>query len=163
MATKHDETPAKVTPSRRLSAGWFFATKEFNPKTWFSGSGYDKGTVVKTAWQQLREAWAIRPVQRTETFENAVARLGLSEAELAQRRRQFVFGARSCYLTGLAILALTAYHAYFGNVAGGIGGLAVFLVCIYAGFLRAFRAWQIELQRLARFQEFLATPEAWLP
>lgn len=164
--TQQNPRPGASTPPARPKGGLFSQVtgiRYLDPRQWVAGAGYERGAVLGTAWRQAREAWRIKGASeiRHEQFADAMLRLGLTEAGLAERRAELSGSSRACYLAAAAVLLLSGYHAVQGNLAGGIGGLAMTLVVFYCGFLRAFRAWQVDIRRFASFKEFLLTPEAW--
>lgn len=124
---------------------------------------------VRGTWRIMQGWWqqATRPAQtqRVETFDEAVARLGLSEAHLAGRAREL----RVMFLlfTGAFAVCLVMLVLAFGEsepllrlarllLAGGIG---IFSLARMATL--SFRAWQIRTRQLGGFSQWLADPAQW--
>lgn len=164
---KNKDEPQGSASSRRTTIGsaarWAIGAKYFNPKSWVVSAGYERGSVVKKAWSNLRANWHIKTKDecRKESFADSVARQRLSPAMLDAKKAELCRGSRICYGSAVAILIFCLYNAASGNVLGGIGGLAMFAVCVQCGLLRAYRAWQIDTRALGPFTQFLRTAEAW--
>ena len=135
----------------------------FNPQRWISHASYERGSVISVAWQNVKDTW-LRTRERNakrETFQQAIKRLGLTPQILATRRQELCVGSRLCYFSATLILLYSMFHAYHGNIFGGISGVLIFIAGSFCGFARAFRAWQIDTKRFGSFIEFVSTPEAW--
>lgn len=163
-APKESRTTKQSRLTSTLKAvGWMFAVKEFNPKNWVKGETFERGSVFKIALKNAKSVWT--PIDknkvRHESFAEARERLGIDDATLSERYQESVLGSRICYFTAILILLFSGYHGFSGNVAGGIGGIFIFVVAAFCGLQRAYLAWRISIERLAKFQEFLRTPDAW--
>lgn len=155
-ATKNS-IPTKIKKGLKLA----LATRYFNPKNWIRGDNYEHGSVFKTALENAKSLYIEKTPPRKETFDEACARLKLTEQDLQLRFRETVIASRACYFFSVVIILLGAFHAYYGNIAGGIGGAVMALTSMSFGMLRAYLAWRIKIKRLAPLREFLITPEAW--
>lgn len=104
---------------------------------------------------------------RRETFEDAVARLGLTRTDLLERAGQLRQRALMFYGIGLAILAYAVWTIL--TAEDGIGSFSALAALIIStsplsmGFSAAFRHWQIRRGALGGFSEFVRTPGLWFP
>lgn len=164
MAT-NNKKQSKIQVARK-AVSWAFATKYFNPVNWVKGSDtYEKGSIVSTSWQRMRSAWKLkRPEEcRRETFEDAIARLGLSKNDIVMTENSLKKECFVLYAMSFAILCFSAFHALNGNLSGGLAGILFAFASATAAFLRAFRVWQIRNKRFGKLDEFARHVDAWLP
>lgn len=102
-----------------------------------------------------------KPNARSETFEQAVERLSLTEDKLASRRIDFM---RMLVAVGLVTL-LTFYFGLW-HYAAGHTMLAINAVCFMAVeaallFKYAFLIWQLDRRYLGSVQEWIASRQIW--
>lgn len=104
---------------------------------------------------------------RRETFEEAVARLGLTRTDLLERAGQLRQRAFLFYGIGLVILAYAIWTVL--TAEDGIGSFSALAALIIStsplsmGFSAAFRHWQIRRGALGGFPEFVRNPGLWFP
>jgi hypothetical protein len=99
---------------------------------------------------------------RSETFEEAVRRLGLSEADLRERLAQFVIMSRLLYGAAAATLVLSLHYASNGFILAVLSCLCVAgLLACYA-IPNAMRAWQIKNRRMCAFADWARDAGNWL-
>lgn len=125
------------------------------------GASHERLSFLRSSYQRLRAVTAPRTV-RKETFEDAVARLQLSEDQLSVRCGSLVVGSRLSYAAAVALVLITAYYAVGGQLLQVLAGGSLFFFAAVSGLVRSFRAWQIRIRRLAPLQEFMAKPELWI-
>lgn len=101
------------------------------------------------------------PASRHETFELAMARLRLTDAKLARRRRELQFEARGFYLLFAVSMVVFIYFGLTVSFYGMFGSACTMLIGFSGGLTRAFRVAQIDRRELFGFESFLAAPEEW--
>lgn len=103
-----------------------------------------KGSAVYF-YRQLKSLYKFETASRTETYEDAVARLKLSAEDLNIQRNHFEFFARIFFVLFLSILGYGLWISVNGNWMGGIMSLAL---AIYA-LTNAFRydLWKYQIQQ----------------
>lgn len=100
---------------------------------------------------------------RVESYEDAIARLGLDKKAIARRRRELLIQSRIWYGLSLISLMYAAYLGYNGSIVGVIGALCIgLLIAFVSGFILAFRIHQIDKCELFSFRDFLKDSEGWL-
>lgn len=100
---------------------------------------------------------------RHETYEDAVARLGLSEDQLERRRNELVIQSRIWYALSVVSLIYSLYLGVNGSIIGVLGTLCIgLLIAFVSAFVLAFRVHQIDRKELFSFQEFLKDSSGWL-
>lgn len=92
---------------------------------------------------------------RTETFEEACARLGIDEARLARRRKELVIESRIAYSMMLGSIVMMFIFVHSINMMGLISGMCGVIVSMCAGVTRAFRVHQIDKREMMSFGEYL--------
>lgn len=99
---------------------------------------------------------------RIETFDECIARLGLSSAFLKKRRHELMIESRIMY--GLMILSLFmgVYFALEANIYGVLSALCTSLIGLVGGLTRAFRVHQIDKRDLFGFHVFLSSSDGWV-
>jgi hypothetical protein len=115
-------------------------------------------TIRDSAFWIAAMARAVNPFRkrtgRTETFDAAMARLGVDDASIARNRRHFTI---MMHIHGLAAVAGCAMvvRAILLGTAGGFAwsGFAIFNGALAFSF--AFRAWQIAVRRLGSVADFV--------
>jgi hypothetical protein len=99
---------------------------------------------------------------RIETFDEAVARQGLTEDQIQKRFKQFVLISRVFYLTSFVCIGISIFYFWAGtSILASIATMVWGLAGSLSGWKYAYRAWQIKIRRLALPIEGLRNPEAW--
>jgi hypothetical protein len=114
-------------------------------------------------FDQVRRVRAMRHAPtRVETFEEACARLKLSNDDLAAQFKQFRLAHWLCYGIGIAIFV---YAYWLGLNTGLLPAAGAFLFAIGAmvnGYLYGFRAWQIQIRDLAPLTQAVRRLDSYL-
>lgn len=120
---------------------------------------------VVTAGRDIFQGWrnlvCFRPRKaRVETFAAAVARLSVSEADIAARRADFAMQAMIFRILALASLISGIYWVQVEtdallSVMIGINATATTLMFLAFAFVRQFRVWQIDRRKLASVSAFI--------
>jgi hypothetical protein len=109
----------------------------------------------KKLFNAYRSAVTEKKEARVETFEDAVVRLKLSEADLSARRRELTF---TSYVFTL-ILAVTFYFLATALLDEEfVNAFTLLTICLTVGavvFSTRFRVWQIEKRRLGAPSEYI--------
>jgi len=97
-----------------------------------------------------------------QDFEGYVQEYGLSDDDLIKKHKAIYRRAALYVVAGVLVLLSSLYTiVHVGNILYPVSFIPVaVLMFVYAARL-FFRAWQIRIRRLATFDEFLHTPEAW--
>lgn len=120
-----------------------------------------QAAIIGSVRADLRRMAGSGRTYRQETFDQAIDRLQLSEADLAARHKDLSTAARIMHAGGLAAMLLVLYAAWQGNVFQFVSAIAVAGICFVAGSMNAFRVWQIERRELGGWAEWLRSPEHW--
>lgn len=99
---------------------------------------------------------------RVESFAEAVARLGLSNADLAVQLRRHKAVHLSLYALAGVLLVYALYLGLNHGAWFGVGALIASAGMAVSGYLHGFRAWQIENRNLIRLQDALRAPQTYL-
>lgn len=116
------------------------------------------GTAHRQFWKETvdgvkRVRGLKRAPTRVESFEAAVARLGLSQQDLADQSRRFKAAQIALYAFAGALLVYSLWMVLNISVPVGI------VICISSGatavnaYLQGFRAWQIDNRNLIRLED----------
>ncbi len=146
---KHKPSGKKFDRTRK-----FFA-KRLNFKRWMSWNEI-KGSSLNLV-NMVKSVLAIKEPEHIETFCEAKARLGLSDADIQYQYQRIWWRAKVMFAVGVLVLIYACYLVVYANVvAGGI------VTCLAAGpsfalsFRDSFWAYQIRRQRLG------CTVEEWV-
>lgn len=120
-----------------------------------------QGQMFKDAWASVKKAYAPRSA-RKETFEEAVARLGLTAEALERQEKSILWSGRLAYAVAAATLLPLIYAAAHGEVLRVISTAVLFFFCALQGWIRAMRVWQIRNRRLGSAGEFFAAADQWI-
>lgn len=96
---------------------------------------------------------------RTETFEEACARLGIDEARLIRRRRELMIESRIAYALMFWSLVAAFLFVHSGSNTGLVSGVCSFIIFGCVGLTRAFRVHQIDKRTLMDFPSYLQAME----
>lgn len=115
----------------------------------------ESGDRTKSLYKSYKNILTRNKKSRTETFQEAVQRLGLSKEDLEQRRKELNITA---YLF-MAVLAATSY-VFFSSLLNSkfINAFTTLCLMLFEGalvFYNLFRAWQIESKHLGDHKEFI--------
>lgn len=121
-----------------------------------------QAAIIGSVRADLRRMAGSGRTYRHETFDQAIDRLQLSDADLAARHKDLCTITRIMHAGGLGAMLLMLYAAWTGNVFQFVSAIAVAGICFVAGSLNAFRAWQIERRELGGWAEWLRSPELWV-
>ncbi|MBY4717569.1 hypothetical protein [Ralstonia mannitolilytica] len=119
---------------------------------------------IKGMWvQTLSPNEAIRNA-RQETFQEAKARLGLTEIDLIQNYRSnaFIFYI-SLFFTATCFFGATYYLFVKHNLLSALAMLSIMLLCLANSFKYSFRAFQIKHRKLCSVKEWWIRENEWFP
>lgn len=118
-----------------------------NPSAWL---GYDSLKMLnQTIWANVRGLFRIPEPTRTETFEEAVKRLELTEADLQQTYIRFRYYALLFVLLGLIMFTYTFYLLFrYHSITGWMLGMAVTAFFAVQAFRFDFWCYQISKRKL---------------
>lgn len=128
----------------------------FNPVGWFGYNLFQ--SQIQTTVDLARGIFVAARAKRTETFAQAVARLGLVEADIVRIHRNFLLYAVFFLLTGVSVFAwgiwLLVHHHTFSGLLLGIASSGLAFVM---AFRYHFLAFQIKHRKLGcSFDEWLS-------
>lgn len=122
-----------------------------------------RGERIMAAWAAVRKAYAPKKVLVRETFEEAVARQGLTDERLAIQAQSLRNASRGAYLcAGLMFLILLYSAATSDSVLRVMAVAVLFFFCMVQGWIRAFRHWQIRNRKLGGLRDFTQKAEDWI-
>lgn len=140
----------------------------FNRSSWKNtpenmlGRGFiQRGSLLRQNADNLKKVVA-KKEYRKETFEEAVARKSLTEPQLLAQRGALIISSRISYAFALIAILCVGYFTLYGHIASVIASCVLFTFCVVGGWIRAFRAWQIETRKLAKLSDFTQAPESWI-
>lgn len=104
--------------------------------------------------------WKKRPI-RHETFDDAVERLGLSEADLRESLREKQISAKLYLILALVCLASMGWGAFHDDVFQFLAAASMGFMFLSLAAKWAFRAWQITERRLGGWYEWIGDAGNW--
>lgn len=108
--------------------------------------------------------WATRKgTDRRETFGNAVARRGLTEADLAALYKQHAFIAYLTLTMAMVAVGIGAANAMDGSLGGLLAGVGAFFAMAGFFFRASFRAMQLARRELCGVSTWVHQPWSWVP
>jgi len=108
--------------------------------------GYDQlKDNAKKIGKNIRDLFVPQKAERTETFEEALARLKLTEADLMARQKEFKRLVIIFSLMGLIILGYTFYLFMEGSFRGGIASFA--LSCLVFSYTFRYHFWLFQIRQ----------------
>lgn len=115
----------------------------FNPRAWL---GYDElKSSTKIIAGLAKEAFTPAKPIRQETFEQAMVRLKISEADLASTKQSYFLYACGFALIGICIFIASIYYLFHHHsLSGFILGLAVTVFAFAQAF--RFHFWYFEIK-----------------
>lgn len=128
----------------------------------FAGMGgvASKGIFLRVAIHNLKRI--ANQKTKAESFEEAVRRHGLTDADLEIKRRLFVSRSRTYYLIGFLGTLPLVYISSSYNFGMLLCALCFFFWATYSGLLQSYRAWQIQKRTLSGFLPWLKDPANWI-
>lgn len=101
---------------------------------------------------------------KTETFQEASERLGVSELQLRITYRNFayVFYA-SCAFAFVCFAASLYYLFELHSILSGLTSASVMSFCLANAFKYSFRSFQIKNRKLCSVKDWWDRPDEWLP
>tara|TARA_B100001105_G_scaffold100778_4_gene80733 strand:+ start:124 stop:657 length:534 start_codon:yes stop_codon:yes gene_type:complete len=99
---------------------------------------------------------------RVETFEEAIARQGLSEEFLYSQMQRHKWVHLGLYLVAGALLVHAFWMFLNSSAFMALGVLIASFAVAVNGYIHGFRAWQIENRNLIRLQDALRIPGTYL-
>ena len=105
---------------------------------------------------------AARTPGRRESFEGAVKRLRLTEADLSAQLARFKNVHLALYVLAGALSVYALWLALDGSFIGAVSVALLTCGAAVHGYLAGFRAWQIEHRSLIRLQDALLIPGTYL-
>jgi len=126
----------------------------FNPKTLLGYDQLKSGSQVITS--AFHENFSVKSASRQETFEEALLRLNLTEAEIAQRGR-FMHGLSLFFLLAtLIVYSYVSYLLWVGSWLAAFTGAAIGTYTIAQTFRYHFWFFQIKRRQLGcTFKQWL--------
>lgn len=170
--SKDQHSTAEKTPLRRISRGalqlFVGSWTLFSPKKLLDLDDADprltKGARLKSAVDAIKVAYTLPdPTQvRHEDFATAVERLKLSQGNIETRRKQLLIESRIGYSMACVLILLAVVYADTGTRPSAFAAVSLAAACSIFGWLKAFRAWQLEIRRFAPLREFSRKPDCWV-
>ncbi|HEX4044594.1 MAG TPA: hypothetical protein VHZ76_02890 [Gammaproteobacteria bacterium] len=119
----------------------------FNPRGWLD---YDSLKVQnRTIWQVIRANFSVAKPRREETFEAAVQRLKLNEADIHESIRQYHLYASLFLAIGLVVFIYSFYVLFlYAVLSGFLLGLVSAGLLLSQAFKYSFWACQMKKRRL---------------
>ncbi len=163
MSSNQATSASNKNETSETMRSWIFSRKAWrnSAENMIGGSSIKRGELLKANLDALNEVMRTKEV-RKETFEEAVARKELTPDQLQLQRGTLVVSSRMSYAFGFVMLLAVCYFSFLGQIPSILASAAGFCFCIVGGWIRAYRAWQIELRRFAPLSEFTHNPEAWI-
>lgn len=96
----------------------------------------------------FKQFFILRRAQSVETFEQAIRRLSLTEADIADRIRQFEYQLSLWLIIFLGVFSYSIYLAWSGSLRGFIVGLSVALLVSSQAFRCHFWLFQLRNRKL---------------
>lgn len=123
------------------------AQSNFNVKKWI---GFDQvkrtGGFISETYRDLYQQGKTDGVK--ETFEDAMRRYNLSEADLQRRMKSSLMIARICTIFGGVVLLYTFYLFALSDMISGLLTLAFSALMLVYGFREHFNYYQMKQRRL---------------
>ncbi|MFO1258847.1 MAG: type IVB secretion system protein IcmV [Gammaproteobacteria bacterium] len=113
---------------------------------WMSFSALKENT--QNTKSLIKDVFTPEKAQRKETFEQAMARLKLSEADLAQRKKEFTHLFSFFLILGLSIVGYAIYMAFTARYMVSFISLCVALYAFAQSFRFHFWLFQIKNRKL---------------
>jgi hypothetical protein len=105
---------------------------------------------------------AMRP-GRVESFDQAMARLGLSEIGLPLINNQIVLQFYLTFFIGVIAMTLGVNYLIKGHAMAGAAGTGIALACLAAAAQASMRSYSIRHRSLGITSIWLASPSQWIP
>lgn len=153
--SKKEKNPTKEKTEKKGIA-WALGFSDIKKGVEATAEGIaESGDRTKSLYSKYKQMLRKKKDVRNETFEQAVARLGLSQKDLEQRKKELNITA---YLF-MAVLAGTSY-VFFTSLfnLNLINAFTTLCLMLFEGslvFYNLFRAWQIESRKLGNYKEFI--------
>lgn len=103
---------------------------------------------AKTIGKSVKSLFVPVKSERTETFEESMARLKLTEEDLKARQKEFKRLIILLSIIGFAVLGYTFYLFMTGSFAGGIASFALTILIFSYSFRYHFWLFQIRRRKL---------------
>ncbi len=111
---------------------------------------------TKSIGQLIKDTFTPQKSERTETFEEALKRLNLTEKDVKQRIKTFTFLSIFWLLIAIFVLGYGVYMADIGSWLSFIASFSISLVCLTQAFRFHFWLYQMKQRRLGcTFREWL--------
>lgn len=119
--------------------------------------GYEQlKETTKSLADYIKNIFIPQQAQHTETFEEALKRLNLTEEDIKQRAKTFTWMTIFWLVMAIAVLVYGIYIAGYGSWHGFIACIAITLVALAQAFRNNFWLFQIKQKRLGcTFKEWL--------
>lgn len=138
-----EEKPVKKEKPRRIRR---FAKTFVNFPRWM---GVDElKSSGKRIGQMAKDLMTPAKAQHHETFEEAVERLGLTEKDIAERMKGFLFQARVIALVALVIFIYAIYLFIASHIIAGFMAVLITGVAVSLAIKEHFRYFQMKQRRL---------------
>jgi len=128
---------------------WRTAGNLFLPIGWIGGEIDEIKNSTQVIINSIKRLFTRDVPERSETFEEAITRLGLSEEDVRQTIRNYSFYARIFLLIGIALFCYAFYllFAYF-SITGCLIALAATGFCLVQFFRYDFWVYQMKQRKL---------------
>lgn len=141
--------------------GWLSGAWKNTPANLSGRTAVERGAVLRASLETFRAVYGKKTYLK-ETFEEAVERKELEQSDLDAQRGALIISSRMAYAFAALIFATCVYYTLFGSIFSVISAGAACCFCVVGGWLRAYRAWQIEIRRFGHLREFMGKPESWI-
>ncbi|MGU4699161.1 hypothetical protein K6L09_21060 [Burkholderia cepacia] len=124
----------------------------------------DTGKDIKHMWVKVLSPKEAIKNARQETFQEAMANLGLTEIDLIQNYRvhAYIFYI-SIFFTAICFLGATYYLFVKHNLFPAVAMLSIMSLCLANSFKFSFRAFQIKHRKLCSVREWWIRENEWFP
>jgi len=135
--------------------GFFSRKNFFNPSGWL---GWDNlKSVNANLWSSVKPLYEKQQPAREETFEEAIVRLGMNDADVLHAAKNYRYYALGFLLLGLASFTYAFYLLFsHGSISGCLLGFATTALFFSQTFKYDFWAFQMRRRKLG------ASAEEWL-
>ncbi|MBA3661637.1 MAG: hypothetical protein H0W64_07915 [Gammaproteobacteria bacterium] len=119
----------------------------FNPSAWFDVASFKEGN--RAIYDSVNGLFKIPEAKRTETFEQAVTRMGLSEETLQRRQTDYYNFALILFILGVIVILFSLYLLFFHfSLSGFIIGIPAAGLFLAQAFKYHFWSFQIKHRKL---------------
>jgi len=146
-----------------LKAGAWIASPAYTPVT---SQITESGSRISTLFNRVNPIGLkerLKKNARTETYQDAVARLHLRDQDIQKSYNLFAFMAKLASLLFISFVMLGVYKLLGSEFLSGSQFLVFSLVHLAFAHRYAFRAFQIRSKKLGGHEKFLNSKNEWYP